>query len=110
MSLKSKNPDLAARLDAIPAGKINNLTRQPLLVIAEVLEIPIVLTGPGKQGVPDIKIILNEALKKPDLAFREELQKFIVYPRGVAVAAKNSADKTFDDALQNKSDKGPATG
>ncbi|KAJ6513216.1 hypothetical protein C8R45DRAFT_1154249 [Mycena sanguinolenta] len=111
MSLKSTNPGLAARLEAIPPGKINGLKKEHLLVIAEVLGIKFIVSGVGKQNVPEMKITLNEALKNPGLAFKEELQKFIIYPRGVTAPIKNSADKTTDDALQNKSELNPpATG
>ncbi|KAJ7669427.1 hypothetical protein DFH06DRAFT_1375769 [Mycena polygramma] len=106
------DPDVAALLAQIKAGPISKLTKPHLLIVAKALGIEVRTQGPDKIGVPDIKILINEALKAPEYAQREEFQKFVIYPRGSGSAAtvKNSVDKAAADALLSKLPEGPPTG
>ncbi|KAJ6562728.1 hypothetical protein DFH09DRAFT_1082687 [Mycena vulgaris] len=103
---------ISERLAGIQPGPISKLTLKPLLIIAEALGITIATKGPNKKTVPEIKIILNGALRAPEFAANEEFQKFVTYTRrpGSAAPVQNSADKARNDVLQSKSDQGPATG
>lgn len=102
--------DIAAALGKIKAGPISKLTKPDLLIIAASLSIPISISGPDKQNVNEIKIILKQALAAPNLAFSEAYQKFIVYPRGHHAPSATSADKATQDNLQAKSGAVPAAG
>ncbi|KAJ7024732.1 hypothetical protein C8F04DRAFT_1301696 [Mycena alexandri] len=89
----------ANELAAVKGGPINSLKEPALLVVAKALRIEIKTSGPDKQLIPEIKVVLNAALRNPAFAQREDLQKFIIYPRGIAVAVKNSADKVSEDGV-----------
>ncbi|KAJ7447895.1 hypothetical protein B0H11DRAFT_2334019 [Mycena galericulata] len=99
-----------AALADMKAGPIRNLRRADLIVIATSLGIPISSSGPNKQNVNEIKIILNKAMEDPSLAFAEAYQKFLVYPRGNPAAPKTSAEKAKQDTSEAKSQVVPAAG
>ncbi|KAJ7691420.1 hypothetical protein B0H17DRAFT_1286359 [Mycena rosella] len=102
--------ELAARLADIKPGPITALTKEPLLVIAEALAIPVVKTGPDKTKVPQLKALINKALAQPDFVYKDHFQKFLIYNRSRGPTPKTSADKAQQDGLQDKSDeKEPTT-
>ncbi|KAJ7726088.1 hypothetical protein B0H16DRAFT_1471512 [Mycena metata] len=92
-------PEVKARLAEIKGGRIGQLTREPLLVLAEALGVSFEATGKNKTNVPELKKRITEALlNNPSLAMAEDFQKFVFT---LVVPAQVQAHKKLLENVSN---------